>query len=237
MLAKRIIPCLDVRDGRVVKGVRFVELRDAGDPVEAALAYDAQGADELVFLDITASSEGRATMLDVVRRTAEGIYMPLTVGGGIGRVEEIRAYAWPSQQIAMRHLGYRIEEARLLRLEPRRPVPFPARLYAAFEKDPRRLEELRLAEKVWERAIKQAPSKPGRAERDLTALQPAFKKLGDEVAMEMWIEAARTFFPGRSRVAGTSKEVAVASTEAEASVSAVRTPPGMLARPTSVPFR
>jgi len=91
MLAKRVIPCLDVRDGRVVKGVRFVELRDAGDPVEAALAYDAQGADELVFLDITASHEGRATMLDVVRRTAEGIYMPLTVGGGIGRVEDIRA--------------------------------------------------------------------------------------------------------------------------------------------------
>ncbi len=90
MLAKRIIPCLDVRDGRVVKGVRFVELRDAGDPVEAALAYDAQGADELVFLDIAASHEGRATMLDVVRRTAEGIYMPLTVGGGIGSVDDIR---------------------------------------------------------------------------------------------------------------------------------------------------
>jgi imidazole glycerol-phosphate synthase subunit HisF len=90
MLAKRVIPCLDVRDGRVVKGVRFVALRDAGDPVEAALAYDAQGADELVFLDIAASHEGRATMLDVVRRTAEGIYMPLTVGGGIGSVDDIR---------------------------------------------------------------------------------------------------------------------------------------------------
>ena len=84
VLAKRLIPCLDVKDGRVVKGVRFVELRDAGDPVEAALAYDAQGADELVFLDITASHEERAIMLDVVRRTAEGIYMPLTVGGGFG---------------------------------------------------------------------------------------------------------------------------------------------------------
>jgi cyclase len=90
MLCKRLIPCLDVKDGRVVKGVRFVELRDAGDPVAAALAYDAQGADELVFLDITASHEGRATMLDVVRRTAEGIYMPLTVGGGIRSLEEIR---------------------------------------------------------------------------------------------------------------------------------------------------
>jgi imidazole glycerol-phosphate synthase subunit HisF len=90
MLCKRLIPCLDVKDGRVVKGVRFVELRDAGDPVGAALAYDAQGADELVFLDITASHEGRTTMLDVVRRTAEGIYMPLTVGGGVRSLEDIR---------------------------------------------------------------------------------------------------------------------------------------------------
>jgi len=91
MLAKRIVPCLDVKDGRVVKGVRFVELRDAGDPVEAAMAYDAQGADELVFLDIAASHEGRDTMLDVVRRTAEGIYMPLTVGGGIRSIEDVRS--------------------------------------------------------------------------------------------------------------------------------------------------
>ena len=90
MLCKRLIPCLDVKDGRVVKGVQFVALRDAGDPVEAALAYDAQGADELVFLDITASHEGRAIMLDVVRRTAEGIYMPLTVGGGIRSLGDIR---------------------------------------------------------------------------------------------------------------------------------------------------
>jgi cyclase len=90
VLAKRIVPCLDVKDGRVVKGVRFVDLRDAGDPVEAALAYDAQGADELVFLDITASHEARETMLDVVRRTADGIYMPLTVGGGIRSVDDVR---------------------------------------------------------------------------------------------------------------------------------------------------
>jgi cyclase len=90
MLKVRVIPCLDVKDGRVVKGVRFVDLRDAGDPVEAALAYDAQGADELVFLDITASHEGRETMLDVVRRTAEGIYMPLTVGGGVRSIEDVR---------------------------------------------------------------------------------------------------------------------------------------------------
>jgi imidazole glycerol-phosphate synthase subunit HisF len=90
MLCKRLIPCLDVKDGRVVKGIRFVNLRDAGDPVEAARAYDAQGADELVFLDITASHEGRDIMLDVVRRTAEDIYMPLTVGGGVRSVEDIR---------------------------------------------------------------------------------------------------------------------------------------------------
>jgi imidazole glycerol-phosphate synthase subunit HisF len=90
MLAKRIIPCLDVKDGRVVKGVRFVDLRDAGDPVEVALAYDAQGADELVFLDITASHEARAIMLEVARRTAEGIYMPLTVGGGVRSIDDVR---------------------------------------------------------------------------------------------------------------------------------------------------
>jgi cyclase len=89
-LAKRIIPCLDVKEGRVVKGVRFVDLRDAGDPVEAARAYDAQGADELVFLDITASHEERDIMLDVVRRTAEGIYMPLTVGGGVRNADDVR---------------------------------------------------------------------------------------------------------------------------------------------------
>jgi len=90
VLAKRVIPCLDVKDGRVVKGVRFVDLTDAGDPVEAGIAYDRQGADELVFLDITASHEGRAIMLEVVRRTAEAIYMPLTVGGGIASLDDIR---------------------------------------------------------------------------------------------------------------------------------------------------
>ncbi len=91
MLAKRIIPCLDVTDGRVVKGTKFLNLRDAGDPVECAKAYDAQGADELVFLDITASSDGRATMKDVVARTAEQCFMPLTVGGGIREVADMRA--------------------------------------------------------------------------------------------------------------------------------------------------
>jgi cyclase len=90
MLANRVIPCLDVKDGRVVKGVQFVNLRDAGDPVEAAMAYDSQGADELVFLDITASHENRNIMLDVVARTAVGIYMPLTVGGGIRSIEDVR---------------------------------------------------------------------------------------------------------------------------------------------------
>lgn len=90
MLAKRIIPCLDVTDGRVVKGTKFLQLRDAGDPVECASEYDRQGADELVFLDITASSDGRATMVDVVRRTAESCFMPLTVGGGIRTVEDFR---------------------------------------------------------------------------------------------------------------------------------------------------
>ncbi|MCL5934929.1 MAG: imidazole glycerol phosphate synthase subunit HisF [Clostridia bacterium] len=90
MLAKRIIPCLDVTNGRVVKGTNFVNLRDAGDPVELAAVYDKAGADELVFLDITASSDGRATMIDVVRRTAEEVFIPFTVGGGIREVEDIR---------------------------------------------------------------------------------------------------------------------------------------------------
>ncbi len=89
-LAKRIIPCLDVKDGRVVKGVHFQNLVDAGDPVEAAKSYDAQGADELVFLDISASCDGRGTMLDVVRRTAREVFIPLTVGGGIRSAEDIR---------------------------------------------------------------------------------------------------------------------------------------------------
>ncbi len=90
MLTKRIIPCLDVTGGRVVKGTKFLQLRDAGDPVECAKAYDAQGADELVFLDITASSDNRATMVDVVERTASECFMPLTVGGGIRAVEDMR---------------------------------------------------------------------------------------------------------------------------------------------------
>ncbi len=90
MLAKRIIPCLDVTGGRVVKGVKFVELRDAGDPVECARAYEAQGADELAFLDITASHEGRDTMVAIVQSVAECVFMPLTVGGGIRNVSDIR---------------------------------------------------------------------------------------------------------------------------------------------------
>ncbi|MCK5557055.1 MAG: imidazole glycerol phosphate synthase subunit HisF [Candidatus Hydrogenedentes bacterium] len=90
MLAKRIIPCLDVKDGRVVKGVNFVGLKDAGDPVEIAQRYETEGADELVFLDITASHERRATMIDVVGRTAEQVFMPLTVGGGVRAIEDIR---------------------------------------------------------------------------------------------------------------------------------------------------
>src|SRR3954470_12836174 len=90
MFKVRVIPCLDVKDGRVVKGVNFVNLRDAGDPVEAAIAYDAAGADELCFLDITASHENRDTIFDVVTRTAEACFMPLTVGGGVRTVEDIR---------------------------------------------------------------------------------------------------------------------------------------------------
>ncbi len=90
MLAKRIIPCLDVKEGRVVKGVNFVNLRDAGDPVEQARIYDEQGADELVFLDISATHEGRQTMIDVVRQVAVEVFMPFTVGGGVRKIEDVR---------------------------------------------------------------------------------------------------------------------------------------------------
>src|ERR687887_941316 len=90
MFKVRVIPCLDVKDGRVVKGVKFLNLRDAGDPVEAAIAYDAAGADELTFLDITASHENRGIILDVVRRTAEACFMPVTVGGGVRTVDDIK---------------------------------------------------------------------------------------------------------------------------------------------------
>ena len=90
MLAKRIIPCLDIKDGRVVKGVNFVNLRDAGDPVEQARLYDEQGADELVFLDISATQEGRKTTLELVSRVAETVFMPLTVGGGVAEVNDVR---------------------------------------------------------------------------------------------------------------------------------------------------
>lgn len=91
MLAKRIIPCLDVKDGKVVKGVNFIGIRDVGDPVECAVQYNTQGADEITFLDITATHEGRGTMLDVVRRTARNVFVPLTVGGGIRSIEDFRA--------------------------------------------------------------------------------------------------------------------------------------------------
>ncbi|HUX46644.1 MAG TPA: HisA/HisF-related TIM barrel protein, partial [Desulfosporosinus sp.] len=90
MLSKRIIPCLDVHNGRVVKGTNFVQLRDAGDPVELAALYDREGADELIFLDITASSDNRQTMVEVVRRTAEQVFIPFTIGGGLRTIEDIR---------------------------------------------------------------------------------------------------------------------------------------------------
>lgn len=90
MLAKRIIPCLDVRDGKVVKGVNFVGIKEVGDPVECAIEYDRQGADEITFLDITATHEGRGTMVDVVRKTAENVFVPLTVGGGIRSIEDFK---------------------------------------------------------------------------------------------------------------------------------------------------
>ena len=105
MLTKRIIPCLDVKEGRVVKGVRFVDLRDAGDPVEIAAAYDEQGADELCFLDINASHEKRGTMLDLVARTADRVMIPFSVGGGVRSVEDVRALLKAGAAIPTTPLG------------------------------------------------------------------------------------------------------------------------------------
>ena len=118
MLAKRVIPCLDVDRGRVVKGTNFLNLRDAGDPVAVAARYEQEGADELVFLDITASHEGRDIMLDVVRRTAEVVFMPLTVGGGIRTLDDIRATA--AAPAATRCRSIRPPAANP-RVRPRRP--------------------------------------------------------------------------------------------------------------------
>ena len=106
-LATRVIPCLDVDAGRVVKGVNFLDLRDAGDPVELAAAYDAQGADELTFLDVTASSAGRGTMIDVVRRTAEQVFIPLTVGGGVRAEEDVDQLLRAGADKVSEHRGHR----------------------------------------------------------------------------------------------------------------------------------
>ena len=111
MLAKRIIPCLDIKDGRVVKGVSFVNLRDAGDPVEQAQVYDAEGADELVFLDITASHESRDIVLDMARAVAEQVFIPFTVGGGVRTVEDMRAILPAgADQVSMTPAGGRDRE-------------------------------------------------------------------------------------------------------------------------------
>ena len=111
MLARRVIPCLDVKDGRVVKGINFVELRDAGDPVEQAAAYDAQGADEICYLDISASPEGRATLVDVVARTADQVFAPLTVGGGVRTVDDaVRLLDAGADKIAINTAAIRTPE-------------------------------------------------------------------------------------------------------------------------------
>ena len=118
MFKVRVIPCLDVKDGRVVKGVNFVDLRDAGDPVEAAIAYDAAGADELCFLDINATHENRGTMLDVVRRTAEACFMPLTVGGGVRTVDDIRTLlTYGADKVSINSAAVARREIRLQRVQ------------------------------------------------------------------------------------------------------------------------
>ncbi len=113
MLTKRIIPCLDVKGGRVVKGIRFTELRDAGDPVEVAAAYDAQSADELCFLDITASHENRGTLLELVARTADRVMIPFSVGGGVRTADDVRALLRGEAGVAERRHGAQVLAAAL----------------------------------------------------------------------------------------------------------------------------
>ena len=123
MITKRIIPCLDVRDGRVVKGVNFVNIRDAGDPVELARFYSDQGADEIVFLDITATSDGRATVADVVERTAEQVFVPLTVGGGIGTPERAADFLTGIERMISDLVeGYRAIQADTALFDKREPI-------------------------------------------------------------------------------------------------------------------
>src|ERR671927_175577 len=122
MLAKRIIPCLDVKDGRVVKGVNFVALRDAGDPVEQARAYDREGADEITFLDIGATHENRDTMYDVVSRTAAEVFIPLTVGGGVRSVEDVRKLLLASMDRDGTKAGFDLDLLRALRGRVRLPL-------------------------------------------------------------------------------------------------------------------
>ena len=161
----------------------------AADKVDALIA--SRGAASLGELGL---GPAEALALARARPDLEPVFLVrFRSRGNQVRVEEVRAYAWPSQRIGLGHLGYRAEDARMLRLEPRQRVPFPERLYATFLHDAKLLEELRKAEKAYRKAIKQAPSKPGRAEGDLQALQPAFKALGDELALELWIEAAAIF--------------------------------------------
>ena len=117
MFKVRVIPCLDVKDGRVVKGVNFVALRDAGDPVECAIAYDAAGADELCFLDITASHEDRDTILDVVSRTAARVFLPLTVGGGVRSTDDMRRLLDRIACIAQRHEIDALDDAAVLHVQ------------------------------------------------------------------------------------------------------------------------
>jgi len=164
VLAKRIIPCLDVTDGRVVKGVNFVDLIDAGDPVECAVAYNEQQADELVFLDITASSDNRATMVDVVRRTAERCFIPLTVGGGIRTVDDMRSMLLAGADkvgvntSAVNNPGIVDQGARafgnqciVVAIDAKRDGPGKWRVYTHGGRTPIDLDAVEWAREVWNR--------------------------------------------------------------------------------------
>ena len=222
MLKIRLIPCLDVKDGRVVKGVKFVDLRDAGDPVEAAKAYDAAGADELCFLDITASHEDRGTLLDVVQRTAEACFMPLTVGGGVRTVEDIRKLLLAGADkvsintAAVNRAGFRARGGREVRRpmhrgRDRRQEGFDDRASATAGRSSPMAAAIRPASTPWPFAGKVAAL--GAGELLLTSMDRDGTKAGYDVALDA-LDRRRGTDPGdrlrRRRHASTTSSRACA---------------------------
>jgi cyclase len=220
MFTKRIIPCLDVKDGRVVKGVSFVELRDAGDPVECARAYDAQGADELIFLDITASHEKRKTIIDIARRTAAEVFMPLTIGGGIRTLDDIRTMLHAgADKVAINTSA--IENPEFIRqaalkfgsqcivvaIDAKQKTPSSWEVYTHGGRKPRGLDAVEWAKRVTEL---------GAGEIMLTSMDCDGQKDGYDLALTKAVSTSITIPVIASGGAGTLEHLKLAFTEAHA---------------------